>query len=452
MGYKHFTFQVLARVLFIFGLLCLLAYLLVSTSFVLSTVVTALVVLGLVWELIRFVNGNNRQMSRFFLGIAQDDFSQKPKMATQGSSWDEMQRAYSLITDKLQQLQSSREEKHNFLELLTDRAGVGLMTFDAYGNVHLMNEEAKKLFGLPYIRSLSALNRLAEGLGERLLRMQPNEHYLLRCIRDNDFLQLSVRATYFRQQDRQYTLLSLQHIGAELEEQEFMAWQKLISVLTHEVMNSVTPIISLAGTAQNILQQNLMPLAPPDQREDYEDLATALQTIEKRSSGMLGFVDAYRRLSRVPVPELQAVPVKEFFTRIERLFAEAAKEKGISLHLPSSGMDHEVLADPELTEQVFINVIKNALEAPYAVPDKKITVTTGQDESFAMVYISNNGESINAELADKIFIPFFSTKAEGSGVGLSICRQIMRAQDGDIYLRPSPQEGVCFALKFRTYP
>lgn len=452
MVYKSFSFRLVLRVGLLFLLLCLEAYLLNIAGYGLSKFALGIVILLSLAELIYYINKTNRQMSMFLEAMAHDDLSHRPREKEGGSSWKALYRAYRLIHDKMFQLQTGKEEKHHFLQLLTDKAGVGLMTFDDFGHVILFNEEAKKLLGVPHVSTLDMLNKHVTGLGDKFKQLKPEEKCLIRLAHDNSLLQIKVHTTHFRQSEKHFTLLSFQHIGAELDEQEIAAWQKLISVLTHEVMNSITPIISLASTARQLLASQSVPATATEADKDNEwmtDLQDALRTIETRSKGMLNFVEAYRRLNRVRVPELQPVSLESYFERIRQLMEPELSRQGIKLKINTPART-SIFADPEQLEQVFINLINNAQAAVEGQDFSEINIQVQEEEPYVFITLSDSGKGIPADIHDKIFIPFFSTKASGSGVGLSICKQIMRSHGGDIQLLAENKGGAAFRLRFNA--
>lgn len=240
-----------------------------------------------------------------------------------------------------------------------------------------------------------------------------------------------------------YKLVTMQNIASELEEKEFDAWQTLIRVLTHEIMNSVTPILSLSSTTNLIIKRQIE--NAPD--ENLEDIREALETIEKRSKGLLSFVESYRRLTRIPNPDIKVVSVKELFSRLHILYEQTVADKTISLDFNCEPETLEMMADLDLIEQVLINLLKNAVEALEGVKDPAISVSAIIDYLGKInLKISDNGAGMSDEVREKIFIPFYTTKEEGSGIGLSLSRQIIRLHGGSISVQSTPNQGTVFTL------
>ena len=256
-------------------------------------------------------------------------------------------------------------------------------------------------------------------------------------------MQLAVSATVFRLHEQEYTLVSLQNIHSELEEQELEAWQRLIRLLTHEIMNSITPITSLAATADGLLRQ--VPLSS----DGLADAQEAVETIHRRSAGLLHFVEDYRQPTRLPTPHFQILSVREVGGRIEQLMRPQLAQAGIAFHLEIVPESLELTADPEQLEQVLINLLTNALQALQGQQEGRIALRARMDgRGRVVVEVADNGPGIVPEALEKIFIPFFTTKPTGSGIGLSLCQQIMRLHRGTISACSRPGEETVFVLRF----
>jgi signal transduction histidine kinase len=280
--------------------------------------------------------------------------------------------------------------------------------------------------------------------------MKSGNKELVKVEDKNETLQLAIYATELKMREQHFTLVSLQNIQSELEEKEMQAWQNLIRVLTHEIMNSVTPIASLASTVNNLLPDGRSEQKPGREIDvdSITEMRSALQTIEKRSEGLLHFVDAYRSLTRIPKPDFKIFPVAELFERGAQLMRPRVKEKAVAFSAHVEPATLELTADPQLIEQVLINLLLNAIQAVENQPDARIQLNALMNErGRVVIQVIDNGPGIIEEVRDKIFIPFFTTKQDGSGIGLSLSRQIMRLHRGTITVRSEPKETI-FALQF----
>jgi two-component system, NtrC family, nitrogen regulation sensor histidine kinase NtrY len=281
--------------------------------------------------------------------------------------------------------------------------------------------------------------------------MKAGDKNLVKVIIEDEFLQLSIYATEFRMRGEEYVLISLQNISTELDEKEVESWQKLIRVLTHEIMNSITPISSLVATLRQMLFSNEeSPLNMNDlDDEDLDGVLMALKTIQSRSQGLLNFVEIYRNLTRIPKPNFRYFPVKEIFERAEILLKPKLEQLGINFTTKVLPSDLMITADPDLIDQVTINLLLNAMDAVKDNPRPQISMLASQNLNGRItIDVTDNGYGIKPDILDKIFMPFFTSKREGNGIGLSLSRQMMYLHKGNITVKSKPGEGSVFTMTF----
>lgn len=441
--FKNFTFNILIRVFFLSCGMAMFIYLLLNTELYATLIVVFVFTFFTLYSLIHYVSITNRQVSRFLSSVKHSDFSQLFVNRAVGSSFEDLNTAFNDVIQKFLTTRTEKEENYRFLQTVIQHVGVGLISFNSRGEVEFINNAAKRLFNVNHLQNIFTLNNVQSGLPEKLLNLTSGEKTTVKIINDNDITQLIVYATEFKQRDQNYKLVSFQNIETELEEKEMEAWQKLIRVLTHEIMNSITPISSLAGTVNSILSDN-----PKFDDAVVEDLKAAITTIRKRSEGLIHFVDNYRSLTKVPKPDFKIFQLKELFRNIEKLMLSELKTKGILFTMNVEPETLELTADSEQIEQVIINLIVNAVFVLEGRDNPKISLTANLDEKGkVLIKVTDNGPGIPEEAIDKIFIPFFSTKKSGSGVGLSLSRQIMRSHGGNIRVNSKEGETV-FTLRF----
>jgi two-component system nitrogen regulation sensor histidine kinase NtrY len=327
---------------------------------------------------------------------------------------------------------------------------IALLCFSPEGEVLLMNQAAKELLNKPYLSRLQALSRTHPQLLEVVEKLQPGERKLVKVLINHELVRLAVQSTEFKLQEQEYKLFSLQNIQSELEEQEIETWQKLIRVLTHEIMNSVTPIISLAEAIHGLLQQDSETGHLCDlEEEDVEDIRSGVQTIMGRSKGMLHFVNVYRNLSQIPKPNFSPIKPKQLIEGVQTLLQPELDRRHIALQTHFADPDLIIQGDGELLEQVLINLMKNAMEALESRPDAliQLRVIISRDQR-VIIQVEDNGPGISDEFINQIFIPFFTTKKKGSGIGLSLSRQIMRMHRGNLSVQTLQGEGTAFNMVF----
>jgi len=346
---------------------------------------------------------------------------------------------------------TEKEEHYRYLQTIVQHIGIGLIAYQPNGDVELINTAAKRLLGIPALKNIQSLETFSKPLVDTLFKIKPKGRALIKVEDQNELLHLALYATEFKLRGQIFSLVSIQNIHSELEEREIEAWQKLIRVITHEIMNSITPISSLASTINEMLKDSYqIPAAKQNiDSESLTDIHDAAQTIQKRSQGLLHFVDAYRNLALIQKPNFQLFPVKELFARVEKLMQTNIKEKSIRLRIDVDPKTLELTADPELIEQVLINLLLNALQSVGGQKKAKIELNAHLDgRGRILIQVKDNGPGIVDEYLEKIFNPFFSTKDKGSGIGLSLSRQIMRLHHGSITVQSEPKKQTTFTLRF----
>jgi signal transduction histidine kinase len=302
------------------------------------------------------------------------------------------------------------------------------------------------------LKNISMLEPFSADLVKTLKAIHPGTKSLVKVEDEGETLTLAIFATEFRLRDRLITLVSMQNIESELAEHEMAAWQKLIRVLTHEIMNSVTPIASLASTANDLITKSDKTQADDTLElggETKGDIRDALATIEKRSEGLLHFINAYRDLTRIPKPEFEIFPVSELLSRVIQLMKDQISKNDVELITEIEPEGLELTADSELIEQVLINLILNAIQALKGSANGQIRLRSFLDKrGWVAIVVADNGPGIKDDFREKIFTPFFTTKKDGSGIGLSLSRQIMRLHRGNISMHSIPNEITSFTLRF----
>ena len=339
----------------------------------------------------------------------------------------EMEAAIATFNKK----QRSREAQLNFYETLLNRIDFAIIVIDRTGTIEWINKAALDIFGKPQPRKLYDLAKVSLNLPEELDNLIPRETRIIRFNREKRDFQMAATALFFSLEEKNLKLISLKNIQSVLEESESEAWKKLIRVLTHEIMNSLSPIISLSETFSN-----------PDP-EAEELMFQAMQTIHRRSKGLIEFVHNYQKLTRIPAPVKTQFPAKELMLDISSLLSAEGCNFSYSL------ADENIIlnADRGQIEQVLINLIKNACESSMDKESLQVEVIITQtDYNRILIQVTDNGQGVLPEILDKIFVPFFTTKSQGSGIGLSICRQIINLHEGSISVESEVEKGSCFSI------
>lgn len=445
MVFKRFGIIILMRTLVLCVSVFALFYLITDTSLYATTFIVGIIIIFEIFSLINYVQKTNRDIARFFNSIRYSDFSQSFKSSVKGSAFEELSGAFSEVMEEFRKARTEKEEHYRYMQTIVQHVGVGLMAFTPDGEIDMINTAAKKLLKIHGAKNIKELSVLSKNLVESLFNIKAGDKILIKVAGENELSQLSIYAAEFKMREKHFTLVSISNIQSELEEKEMEAWQNLIRVLTHEIMNSVTPIVSLSSTVNDILGNSGGGLS----EETVSDIKGAVGTIQRRSKGLIHFVDDYRNLTKIPVPNFQNIKVSSFFDRATELLKQQLESKEIKITAETVPADLEVTADPDLIDQVLINLVVNAINAVENAQDPWIKLAGRIDPSGSVIIqVTDNGKGIPEELYEKIFIPFFTTKKEGSGIGLSLSKQIMRVHKGGISVSSAPGKETIFTLKF----
>ncbi|AKD04858.1 histidine kinase [Pontibacter korlensis] len=451
MSFRHYKLQLLLRVL----LLSLSVFLLAKTEFSNEYRVTiiglALFILLQVWLLMRYMERTNRLFLRFLNSIKYDDFTEQFHIEGEGKTQKQLGLRLNEVMAKFREVRAEKEAHLHYFEVIVQHIGIGIITYKADGSILLLNNAAKKLLQVGQLQQVQELQQTSPELTLGLQQLQGGDKMLVPVRHRGEQANLSVHVIDLSLLGDRVRLASLQNIQPELEEKEMEAWGKLIRVLTHEIMNSVTPISSLSASACEEIHSYTDTDAEEITllREELQDVGQCLQTISRRSDGLIRFVNEFRNLTTISVPQMSRFDVGELLQEVKLLLREQLAKQHVQLIVKAPREKMLLIADRSMIEQVLINLIKNATEAVQEGPDGKIVLQASLDErSRVSIYISDNGPGMTEEAMAKIFIPFYSTKKAGSGIGLSLSRQMMRLHKGTISVESELGQGTTFVLHF----
>lgn len=408
-------------------------------------------------NLYRYVTSLNRKLTRFLESVRYSDFAVAFRADSNlGASFHELNDQFNEVLDAFRQARAEKEANLHYVNTIVQHVNVGLLTFDATGQVELVNQTALRLLGIYRLRTLNDLNATHADLAD-VLRSSTTLSTPVSYQTGADG-ELSVRCTAVRLRGRLVTVVSMQNIRSELQQRELDAWQNLTKVLRHEIMNSITPIVSLAGTMRDIVETDLLPLSSSDDEssetarfpavvaESVNDLRDALITIEQRGAGIMQFVDAYRHFTTIPQPVFADVPIEPLLRHVVQLAKASAPHCQIDATVASPNV--AVWADAAQIEMVLLNLIKNAVESIGKANCPAIQLAAEAIGPRVIIRVTDNGPGIEPEALEQIFIPFYTTKKTGSGIGLSLSRQIMQLHNGQLTVDSKPSQGSTFSLTF----
>jgi len=401
--------------------------------------------------LIRSLNKMNQDLEYFFMAVRNKDTSMIFNQMKKNESLRKVYQQFEFINQDMQDLRFEIENRNQYFKTLVEHVGVGLIAFDEKGKVSLFNTAAKELFNLHQLFRIQDLDRIQYGLCDDLLNLNPGEQKLISLYRNKEVVHLSLKISDLKLGDERVKLVSFQNIKNELDEKELDSWQKLIRVLTHEIMNSVSPINSSIGTMTELFTDEDTGYAIKADQIDAEildDVLTALSIIDERNTGMIDFVTRFRDLTLLPEPNFQQLNLEKLVRDVMSLLAQDIKDINITYHLDVMEDNLNIKADKAMLEQILINLLRNAIQALADVEFKRLYIVMGLNEK-ARPYIEvvDNGCGISEEIKSEIFVPFFTTKEEGTGIGLSLSRQLMRLHGGTLNLQ-SETGRTSFIMRF----
>jgi len=454
MVYKSFKFQLIGRIALLLLTMFLFTHLYYSESYFFTKFLVFCLGAFQAYYLYNFLEKSNREIVHFLESIHYDDFTNTYPERKSGSSRDLLYHEFNEILKKFREIRADKEAQHQYLRTIVQHIGIGIITFDADGEVQIMNNAAKKILGLKLIKNINQIGRDHPGLETSFKELRTGGRDLIKISKNEDEVQIAVYAIELSLRSKPFKLISIQNIQSELEEKEMEAWQNLIRVLTHEIMNSVTPISSLAATVESELDEFKKSGSDVNQltEDTIDDFYLSVKTIHNRSESLIKFVSDFRNMTRIKHPNLESHKVEEMIKQTLVLLKPDIEEANIEVN-SSIKPDLTVNIDREQIEQVVINVVKNAVQALAAAEkeSKILTITAMPNEGGgAFISVTDNGTGIEKDALKKIFIPFFTTKKNGSGIGLSLSKQIMRKHGGNITAKSQIGEGTEFLLKFAS--
>ncbi|MFD2247571.1 sensor histidine kinase [Pontibacter ruber] len=449
MAFDKFEWKLTVRVILLLVTLSIPAIVIVNGWAEVLVFLVPLIIFQ-VYELIRFLRRAQDELKQFIEAVHYRDFSRYFDEKHVTNELRTLRKGFNQITTTFKTINKEKETQYQNLQKMMELVETGIMTYDTdSGEIVLMNESLKKLLHVPFMKTIHYLNKRDKDLYNEVQHLQPGRSKIVSAhtgLFDRSTIKLLLSATAFQSDGNTYKLVSFQNVNEALDETESKAWQKLLSVMTHEIMNSVAPISSLADTLKNRLHETAASGPTP---EDIEDLEVGISTIKRRSEGLLRFAQTYRNLNKITKLNLQTIYIRELFYNLQQLMQPTLSQKNIRLEINLPEQDISLKADPTLLDQVLINLLLNAIEAVKDRPEPQITLSayTSPDKQ-TVIRISDNGIGMSKEVQEKIFIPFFSTRKQGSGIGLSLCKQIVMLHRGTIQVQSEEGEGTAFILRF----
>ena len=413
-----------------------------------TTLFAFIMTCALVFEMIRFVSRTNFELSRFHEAARHGDYGERFDLGRLGAGFGELGASFNRIFSQFQDARAAQESELSRHKALLEQVPVPLISLHSNQALTLWNRAARRQFHGVAVKTLSGLAAFGEDLRRQVEEILPGERRLATVIVDNVRQRVTLAATQIVTREGTEKLISIQNIQSELDAAQLEAWQNLVWVLTHEIMNSITPISSLAQTAATLMRDDVAA-----DKDSGDDIRNAVATIAARSEKLTKFVSNYRKLMQIPPPQMKSIPAEDLFAQVTALFSSQWAEEKIDLCIEVSPRKLRLTVDPTLMEQVLINMLKNAREATTEQLRPTVSLKARLDNNSApYIEVTDNGAGIPADIEEKIFVPFYTTKPNGSGVGLALARQIMIAHGGTVSVASQPGAGTKFTLGLPPEP
>ena len=447
MIFKNYQWRTIIRVLLLLVTLTLTAFLMVNRNFIFLMLVLPVVIFQ-VLDIFRFLKKAQDEVDQFVESVHYRDFSRYFDVKHAPIELQSLRKGFNEINSTFKVISRERETQYQYLQKILELVDTGILSYETNtGEVAWMNESLKKMLGIPYLKTIQSMEKRDNALFTEVSSLRPGENKVVSIRRDQNSVKTLLSATAFQTDGHIFKLIAFQNVNEALDENEAKAWQKLLSVMTHEIMNSVAPISSLADTLKNRLHSAVQHFE--QQPSTVEDLELGINTIKRRSEGLLKFAETYRNLNKITSPSLKKVYVRDLFENLHHLMQPTLEQKNIELEIILKDPNLTLEVDTNLIEQVLINLLVNAIEA-VKDEDKPRIILSGYINSInkTVISIADNGTGMTPAVMENIFIPFFSTKKTGSGIGLSLCKQIMMLHKGNIQVQSEEGKGSIFLLQF----
>ena len=433
------------RVILLLTSITAAAFCIVSNRYTLLIFVGLMIVLQIL-NFIQFINKTNTELSQFIEAVQYRDFSLQFTEKNAPVSVRQLRRAFNQINATFKQLSSEREEQYQYLQKILELVDTGILSYDQEGNVGWINEAFKRMMNIPYLRNISSLEKRDIAVYQVITGLENGNSQLVKI----NHKQVLLAKTTFLNENIETNLIAFQNVNEAIEDTEAQAYQKLLRVMTHEIMNSVAPIASLAETMERaVARRKEEKLKSGENDDEFDDISLGISTIRKRSENLLKFADTYRQLAKVSLTSFSKFYIRDLFEGVEILLENQIEQQNIEFDVIIKDFELTIEGDMVLIEQVLINLIINAIDAVQHQSSPKITISVFQNnQQQVIIEVQDNGLGMSDELMDKIFVPFFTSKPNGSGIGLSLSKQIMALHKGTITVNSIERQGTAFRLAF----
>lgn len=449
MFYQRFTFRLLLNLLLINSLALLLAYLILKTQLWFTIAGVSCILLISIVSLYNYINQIRADIKRFILAVKTRDHTLNFRNKSTKGSFPDLYSSFDDIIKTHKDIQLEQDAMFQLIKTILQQVPVGVIvlkddnTTPDQAEISFFNEAAAALLKVPAYKYWHRLKQHLPLFATEIERIEKGGKRFLELKIQDKLIQLSTEVIPINLYNTNYRIISFQNIKDEIEQKEIEAWNRLIGVISHEILNSITPISSLSDTINAMVSDK-----DSLNKEELEDLKPAIQAIKRRSIGLLDFVKDYRLIAELPTPELESHSIGEILQHIQILMQPFASAKNVKLSVGQTSSKITVNVDLKLVEQALINLITNSIHALEDINNPQIEIDYRLEQNKLFIDVTDNGKGIEPELAEKIFVPFFTTRKNGSGIGLTITRNIMKMHYGNLEVSSIPHEKTVFSLVF----
>jgi two-component system nitrogen regulation sensor histidine kinase NtrY len=447
---NQFKVQLTLRISVLFLCLLLLATGIAAGSRSLSLVVLVVAIVAQLFSLLRYVDYTNHELESFLAGLRVGDFQQTYTIGHLGPSFRALEKTVQNTVANLKRARGEREQLADYNRALLQHIPMPFFIVHKGNRLRVLNNATRRTFNVSDFRSTDELVRFGAEFQRDVIQIQAGESLLTTIELAGNPEYFIMTATQLTTRGTVHMLISLQSVQGALDATELATWQNMLRVTSHEVLNSLAPVSSCAQTAKELADTALARDQLDDQsREDLQDIRDSVDTVVRRSEGLVRFIQSYRQLSRMPKPEKERIDLEKYFSHLNALIGSELAHKKIAIHFSHFPAQLSVMADKDMLDQALINLIRNSSEALSVASNARITINGfSDDKQRTVIAVSDNGPGIAEDIVEKIFVPYFTARTKGSGVGLALVRYIMLSHGGSVNYVPGEVGGSTFSLVF----
>jgi len=400
-------------------------------------------------NLIKYLNSTNRKISYFLESVQNEDSALSFPVTANNRTIRDLGNSLDRINDQIQKLRIASRQQEQYFQALMEHVATGIITYNSSGFIIHANSAAKKMLAADVLTHIKQLERINRKVFQTIQSINSAEQHMVSFATEKGTVQLLLKASSFKNGDEELIILSIQDIRNEMDEKELDSWIKLIRVMMHEIINSIAPITSLSESLGRLYSEEGKPVQPEKINEKViQTTIQGLGVIRSQGNGLLSFIESYRKLTRLPKPEKKLIKAEDLLGRLAVLYQSFESKNKSELTVSCTPEDLELYADEGMISLCLINLVKNAMQSNEENTEGRISVKASVRNGRPEISVTDNGPGIPAELLDEIFVPFFTTRQDGTGIGLSISRQIMRLHGGSLRVKSAPGKETVFTLTF----